>query len=151
MTSSAHPWGRLCPAKPSDVTRVNQLATQAGLTLDASAERRRASAELLVLRDTQVVIALAAVQRLGDDWELQELAVDALWRRRGVGRDVLLQLLARARAAGVARVLLEVAAGNLAARGLYRSCGFLEVGRRARYYASGEDAILMDCCLFEPK
>ena len=38
---------------------------------------------------------------------------------------------------------MEVRDGNAAARALYRSAGFAEVGRRRRYYPDGEDAILL--------
>ena len=41
------------------------------------------------------------------------------------------------------RVLLEVRAGNPAARGFYRAQGFREVGRRPAYYTDGEDAVLL--------
>jgi ribosomal-protein-alanine N-acetyltransferase len=38
----------------------------------------------------------------------------------------------------VPEIFLEVDEGNAAAVGLYRSLGFVEVGRRKGYYSSGE-------------
>jgi ribosomal-protein-alanine N-acetyltransferase len=38
---------------------------------------------------------------------------------------------------------LEVSANNEAARALYARAGFVEVGRRPRYYASGADALVL--------
>ena len=38
---------------------------------------------------------------------------------------------------------LEVRVGNLPARALYRSLGFTEAGLRRRYYADGENALVM--------
>ncbi|MCS6997720.1 MAG: GNAT family N-acetyltransferase, partial [Casimicrobiaceae bacterium] len=38
---------------------------------------------------------------------------------------------------------LEVRVNNLAAQSLYRKFGFVEVGRRKRFYRDGEDALLM--------
>ena len=38
---------------------------------------------------------------------------------------------------------LEVRMSNHTAIRLYEKCGFISVGTRARYYADGEDALLM--------
>ena len=45
--------------------------------------------------------------------------------------------------AGVKKILLDVSAGNTAAINLYKKCGFIENGRRPKYY-DGVDAILME-------
>ena len=42
------------------------------------------------------------------------------------------------------RILLEVRAGNIAARQLYLSEGFTDCGQRKNYYTNGEHAILME-------
>ena len=46
------------------------------------------------------------------------------------------------RAAGAARLFLEVAENNPAATAFYRAAGFEPVGRRAKYY-QGEDALVL--------
>ncbi len=48
---------------------------------------------------------------------------------------------------GAEAVLLEVRASNAAALRLYESLGFQRVGLRRRYYADGEDAVLMTLAL----
>ena len=45
--------------------------------------------------------------------------------------------------AGVKKILLDVSAENVAALGRYKKCGFIENGRRPKYY-DGVDAILME-------
>ena len=40
-------------------------------------------------------------------------------------------------------MFLEVATGNAAALALYRREGFVEVGRRRRYYADRSDALVL--------
>lgn len=60
-------------------------------------------------------------------------------RRGGIGRRLLGALLATP---GVESAWLEVRADNPVAIGLYASEGFLEVGRRPRYYG-GVDAVVM--------
>lgn len=58
------------------------------------------------------------------------LAVHPGWQGRGVGRAVLAELIAWARAApAVEKIELHVRAPNTAARALYSSLGFTEAGR----------------------
>src|SRR5262249_13192140 len=83
--------------------------------------------------------------------EILTLGVLPRFRRRGVGRSLLAAVTDRLARAGGARLLLEVAADNVAAQALYRDAGFLEVGRRPGYYqrASGQavDALLLACVI----
>ncbi|MEB3355777.1 MAG: ribosomal protein S18-alanine N-acetyltransferase [Synechococcales bacterium] len=72
------------------------------------------------------------------------LAVHPHYRRQGLGRFLLGALLSRAQRRGLEWATLEVRPSNLAARHLYQSVGFTEVGRRRHYYQdSGEDAIIL--------
>jgi ribosomal-protein-alanine acetyltransferase len=72
--------------------------------------------------------------------EVLNLAVAPEFRRQGVARQLLEPLLHR----GGNTVFLEVRESNQAARNLYNSMGFQEVGRRKQYYESPpEDAIVM--------
>ena len=76
--------------------------------------------------------------------EIVNVAVRPDLRGRGVGTRLMCFFLERARAAGMARVFLEVRAGNVAALALYARVGFVRVGARKRYYAdSGEDALIL--------
>jgi len=65
-------------------------------------------------------------------------------RRRGVAAALLQHVIDRARRQGVESAFLEVRAGNAAAIALYRRFGFTVVSKRRRYYADGEDALLME-------
>jgi len=70
-----------------------------------------------------------------DEAEVLVVAVRPALRGLGLGGRLLDAALARVRAAGAARVFLEVGVDNAPALGLYRSRGFAEVGRRPAYYA----------------
>jgi GNAT superfamily N-acetyltransferase len=59
---------------------------------------------------------------------LPDLIVDEVHRGRGIGRALLTDALARARAAGAAQVALESGPQRGAAHDLYRSLGFTEPG-----------------------
>jgi ribosomal-protein-alanine N-acetyltransferase len=79
------------------------------------------------------VTGFTLVRTVAGESELLLIAVAPDHHRRGIGAALLDDFLARARAAGVARVHLEVRDGN-AATHLYRAAGFAPVGRRRNYY-----------------
>lgn len=71
------------------------------------------------------------------------LAVTSSYRRLGVGR-MLVQRAERQFAINLAAgVLLEVRISNTAAQQFYRSLGYREAFPIDRYYANGEDAVVM--------
>jgi [ribosomal protein S18]-alanine N-acetyltransferase len=80
---------------------------------------------------------------IGDEAEILTLAVEPRVRRQGVATALLTKALAEARGRGARSVLLEVSVSNAAARALYGRAGFVEVGRRQRYYADGADALIL--------
>ncbi|MDQ1204406.1 ribosomal protein S18-alanine N-acetyltransferase [Microbacterium sp. SORGH_AS_0862] len=78
------------------------------------------------------------------DGDIQTIALDASSRGRGFGRALLRTLLSKAHERRVREVFLEVRDDNPVARGLYASEGFVEAGRRPRYYQPDDvDAIVM--------
>ncbi len=89
-------------------------------------------------------IAYGVVSVLGDVADLDRIAVMPFARRRGIAGDLLGQLIEAARGNGAARMLLEVAASNDAAIGLYESHGFSTINTRRRYYPDGVDALIME-------
>jgi [ribosomal protein S18]-alanine N-acetyltransferase len=79
-----------------------------------------------------------------DEGELANLAVAPGDRGRGVGRALLDAMLDDAASRGTSQVFLEVRESNLAARKLYATRDFEEIGRRKRYYRSPtEDALIL--------
>jgi len=98
----------------------------------------------LVATDAGVVAGYVIAQDAADEGEILNLAVATGRQRRGVGRALAERALAALADRGVERVFLEVRQSNVAARALYSSLGFGEVGRRARYYRRPvEDAIVL--------
>jgi [ribosomal protein S18]-alanine N-acetyltransferase len=78
------------------------------------------------------------------DADIQTIAIAESARGRGRGRALLAMLLAQAARRGVREVFLEVRADNPVAQALYASEGFVELGRRPRYYQpDGVDALVM--------
>jgi ribosomal-protein-alanine N-acetyltransferase len=86
-----------------------------------------------------------------DEGEIANLAVAPSARRRGVGATLLDAAIAAARERQIASVFLEVRESNSAARELYASRGFAEIGRRRHYYRRPtEDALVLRLTLTRP-
>jgi [ribosomal protein S18]-alanine N-acetyltransferase len=79
-----------------------------------------------------------------DEAEVLTLATDPSHRRQGLARVGLAAFEAGAAGRGAGRVFLEVAEDNTAARALYAAAGYAQVGRRARYYAGGVAALVLE-------
>ena len=78
-----------------------------------------------------------------DESEILTLAVAPEARRGGLGRDLVRAVLAEASIRHARATFLEVSEANAPARALYAGCGFVEVGRRARYYGGVVDALVL--------
>lgn len=104
--------------------------------------------QLLGVRDTAgALLGFAVWSQVLDEAELLDIGVAPAVRRQGLGARLLAEVVAAARAAGAARLMLEVRAGNLPAQALYQRAGFVFSGRRNGYYPAvngREDACLMD-------
>ena len=82
--------------------------------------------------------------RVTDEVHLLNVAVQEGRRGRGIGRILVEAVIGEARAAQARTLFLEVRAGNVAARRLYRQLGFRDLGIRRGYYGPGQDAIVME-------
>jgi ribosomal-protein-alanine N-acetyltransferase len=90
--------------------------------------------------------------RLGaDELHVNNIGVREEVRRRGIGNVLLKRALGRGEALGARAAILEVRAGNAAAKALYESLGFEVLGRRRNYYHEPtEDALIMSKPLQPP-
>jgi ribosomal-protein-alanine N-acetyltransferase len=76
--------------------------------------------------------------------DIHNLAVHVDYRRRGIARILLKQVVSEARRQSIIRVMLEVRRSNLPAQRLYEGMGFSATGIRKGYYSdNGEDALAM--------
>ncbi len=90
------------------------------------------------------ILAYVIVQTLYDEMEIMRFAVIPTRRREGLGKKLLKLLTSKATELELKKIILEVNSINYKAISLYKSLGFIEVGRRKDYYKQGEDALLMD-------
>lgn len=137
-------------ARPEDLPRLwtlDRLCFEPGI-----AYSRREIRRFLDLPGAQGVLAEAAGELAGfslgypdagDVARVVTLDVHPEFRRRGLGRRLLHDLLTHLAAAGATRGLLEVDVRNSGAIEFYRREGFRQTGRLPSYYGRGLDALEM--------
>lgn len=107
---------------------------------------RNVAARYLVAEENGRVTGYAGAWIILDESHITNIAVTEDARGRGIGRrltEALMQILSNL---GAGYATLEVRVSNLRAQNLYKSLGFISVGKRKRYYEdNNEDAFLMVC------
>ena len=82
----------------------------------------------------QPLLGFVIIRIADDQAEVLTIATDTSARRKGYGRDLIQASLERLSAQNVKTLFLDVAEDNNGAIALYRSCGFVPIGRRPAYY-----------------
>ena len=139
-------------AVPADLPVLQQVFRAASLSNEDDAELLLAHPEYLVftgdgIADGRTRVATSAAEE--KDWirgfatvavdpdgglELEDLFVDPRWRRRGIARELVLDLVTAARQGGHQRLCVT---GNPHALCFYRSVGFVEDGPAATELGRG--------------
>lgn len=147
---------RIRRATPADLAKLAEIDRHSGPShrdeamFGSELEIAWATLEVLEVEPEHDVAGLLLYWQLPGELELHLVAVHPRYRRRGYARALVQHLVEQARAKGAERVTLEVRASNVEARALYAGLGFVEVGRRRKYYRNeDEDAILMDLLVLE--
>lgn len=99
----------------------------------------------IVFRQGTTLVGYRCHWVVTDEAHLMTIAVHPGHRRKGLGEFIMAHLEADCLAAGLSRIILEVAKTNEDARRLYRKCGFETVGFRKNYYGTVDgDALIME-------
>ena len=107
---------------------------------------RNVAARYLVAETEGQVVGYAGAWVILDESHITNIAVREDARGRGIGRKLTAELLQILSNLGACYATLEVRVSNLRAQNLYKSLGFVSVGKRKRYYEdNNEDAFLMVC------
>ena len=97
----------------------------------------------LVIEEASAIQGFLVARSVEREWEIENIAVAGMARRRGLGSRLLGEFLDLARERGAESVFLEVRESNRAARVLYEKWAFMEAGRRNGYYCEpSEDAVV---------
>jgi tRNA threonylcarbamoyladenosine biosynthesis protein TsaB len=101
----------------------------------------------LMVLDHDEPVGFVLTQQAADEAEIITICTRPSHQRRGGAHALMHHLVERLAGQGVRQLFLDVAADNAAARALYQTHGFVQVGMRPRYYSSGRetpvDALLL--------
>lgn len=110
------------------------------------AELDNSWATVEVFEQQERVVGFLCSWLVSGELSILNLATAPQHQRQGIAARLLQNCIERARVRGLERAWLEVRAGNRGAIALYQHFGFTEAGRRKKYYADGEDALVMQRC-----
>lgn len=99
---------------------------------------------LTVWDEASELVGYLLLLAIAPEAEIANIAVAPDRQQQGIGRALLKEGISRMQASGCDRFYLEVRESNLPAQALYRRLGFVEIGKRKKYYQNPcEDALLM--------
>lgn len=75
--------------------------------------------------------------------DIQTIAVASEFQHRGIGRKLMMELIAWSTSVGAESIMLEVRQDNPVAISLYQSLGFVEIDLRKNYYQPGNIAAVI--------
>ena len=107
-------------------------------------ELTNALALWLVAVEDGTVAGYVGSQTVCNETDMMNVAVTAEFRRRGIGEQLVTALVEELKAIDSRCLTLEVRASNTPAQAMYEKLGFVEIGRRPRYYQNPkEDALIL--------
>lgn len=141
---------RIRPMIQDDLVRVHEIESRGyGFPWPVGVFRDclRAGYQCWVMEAGNCLCGYAIVSVAAGESHVLNVCVDPAWQRLGLGRALMDHVMARARYAGAARMILEVRPSNTSARTLYHELGFNEIGLRPGYYPDNagvrEDALVL--------
>ena len=133
------------PLSQKYVSSVAELETK--LIAKTSKEKIAATIQsdtifYFVLLDDEKVCGFLECSIIAPESELYDIAIDEGYQGKGCSKILMDYYISLAKEKGCDTVFLEVNNMNMKAINLYHKYGFIEYGRRKKYYGSN-DAILM--------
>lgn len=116
------------------------------------------SLELLLREENTAFVALCGETPVAycgmltvlDEGQITNIAVLPEYRRRGIGKRLLLSIMEEAKKRDLSVISLEVRMSNQGALALYAACGWKQAGERKNFYRfPTESAVVMLCDLSE--
>ena len=136
---------------PMNISHVAQVAELEKLCFSDPWSERSVASELtnklslwLVAAEGERVAGYIGSQSVLGESDMMNVAVHPDFRRCGIARRLVEQLMEELKQQGNYGLSLEVRASNAPAIALYEKLGFSQVGRRPKYYRNPrEDALIL--------
>lgn len=101
-------------------------------------------ARYLIAEVDGLVVGYGGIWLILDEGHITNIAVDKEYRRLGIGKRILEELIGLCKECNIVAMTLEVRQNNEPAKNLYKEYEFIEYGIRPNYYADvKQDAIVM--------
>lgn len=135
---------------PMDETHVAAVAKLEQLCFTAPWSENSIASEIdnplslwIVAMDGEHLVGYVGSQSVMGEADMMNLAVCPEYRRKGIGKKLVEELIIALKEKEVSCLLLEVRSENSAAIELYSKLGFIQVGRRPNYYTKPKDDALI--------
>lgn len=99
--------------------------------------------QYIIAKINREIVGFAGVIDTVDQLEITNIVVRKDFRKKGIGNELLTELIKLAKENGKEKITLEVNNTNLVAIKLYEKNGFKNVGFRKKYYNNTYDANIM--------
>lgn len=99
--------------------------------------------QYIIAKINREIVGFAGVIDTVDQLEITNIVVRKDFRKKGIGNELLTELIKLAKENDKEKITLEVNNTNLAAIKLYEKNGFKNVGFRKKYYNNTYDANIM--------
>ena len=94
--------------------------------------------------ETKKLLGLCSAWIVIDELQITFIAVHPSYKRIGLGKILLSELIKRSKSLKTNYICLEVRYNNEPAKALYKSMGFKTVGNRTNFYKDGSDALILN-------
>ena len=92
--------------------------------------------------ETKKLLGLCSAWIVIDELHITSIAVHPIYRRKGIGKFLLSNLIKRSKSLQTNQIILEVKDNNETAKAFYKSMGFETIGNRSNFYKDGSDALI---------
>lgn len=139
---------RVAPMAAEDIPAVLEIESKSNPAPWSEnsfrSELTNSQAHYLVAKVGDRIVGFCGCWDVIDEVHVTNIAVDPEFRRHGIGRSLMENMLADAKSRGMRCSTLEVRSGNLGAIALYEQLGYSRCAIRKAYYPNNrEDAVVM--------
>jgi ribosomal-protein-alanine N-acetyltransferase len=106
-------------------------------------EIKKTGSLLFTYKENDLIVGFLIISRFKSVARINKIAVDPNYRRKGIGRTLLLSSIKYMQDRGADEIELHVSVKNDVAFNLYKSVGFEVKSTVPSYYAKGIDAYVM--------